>query len=57
MTDVAPHLTAGFWRTRCSAAIAGIIFGVLLLVAMIMLRMALSEVAFKCCRPTHSGAP
>jgi hypothetical protein len=29
MTDVAPHLTAGFWRTRRSAAIAGIIFGVL----------------------------
>ena len=43
MTDVAPHLTAGFWRTRRSAAIAGIIFGVLLLAAMIMLRIALSE--------------
>jgi hypothetical protein len=36
MTDVAPHLTAGFWRTRRSAAIAGIIFGVLLVAAMIM---------------------
>jgi hypothetical protein len=33
----------GFWRTRRSAAIAGIIFGVLLLAAMIMLRIALSE--------------
>ena len=43
MTDGAPHLTAGFWRTRRSAAIAGIIFGVLLLAAMIMLRIALSE--------------
>jgi hypothetical protein len=43
MTDVAPHLTAGFWRTRRSAAVAGIIFGVLLLAAMIMLRIALSE--------------
>jgi hypothetical protein len=43
MTDVAPHLTGGFWRTRRSAAIAGIIFGVLLLAAMIMLRIALSE--------------
>ena len=30
MTDGAPHLMAGFWRTRRSAAIAGIIFGVLL---------------------------
>jgi hypothetical protein len=36
MTDVAPHLTAGFLRTRRSAAIAGIIFGVVLLAAMIM---------------------
>jgi hypothetical protein len=43
MTDGAPHLTAGFWRTRRSAAIAGIVFGVLLLAAMIMLRIALSE--------------
>jgi hypothetical protein len=43
MTAVAPHLTAGFWRTRRSAAIAGIVFGVLLLAAMIMLRIALSE--------------
>jgi heme/copper-type cytochrome/quinol oxidase subunit 2 len=43
MTDAAPHLMAGFWRTRRSAAIAGIIFGVLLLAAMIMLRIALSE--------------
>ena len=46
MTDRAPHLTAGFWRTRRSAAIAGIVFGVLLLAAMIMLRIALSEGSF-----------
>jgi hypothetical protein len=43
MTDAAPHLTASFWRTRRSAAMAGIVFGVLLLAAMIMLRIALSE--------------
>jgi hypothetical protein len=43
MTDGAPHLMAGFWRTRRSAAIAGIVFGVLLLAAMTMLRIALSE--------------
>jgi hypothetical protein len=38
----APHLTAAFWRSRRSAAIAGIVFGVLLLVALTMLRIALS---------------
>jgi hypothetical protein len=36
-------LTARFWRSRRSAAIAGIVFGVLLLVALTMLRIALSE--------------
>jgi hypothetical protein len=35
-------LTARFWRSRRSAAIAGIVFGVLLLVALTMLRLALS---------------
>ena len=40
-----PPLIARF-RTRRSAAIAGIIFGVLLLAAMIMLRIALSEGSF-----------
>jgi hypothetical protein len=39
----APVLTARFWRTRRSAAIAGIAFGVLLLLAMTMLRIALAE--------------
>ena len=42
MTVSAPLLTAAFWRSRRSAAIAGIIFGVLLLLAMTMLRIALS---------------
>ena len=57
MTDVAPHLTAGFWRTRRSAAIAGIIFGVLLLAAMIMLRIALSEGSLQTLQAEHIGAP
>jgi len=39
----APMLTARFWRSRRSAAVAGIVFGVLLLVALTMLRIALSE--------------
>jgi hypothetical protein len=39
----APVLTPGFWRTRRSAAIAGIIFGVLLLIALVMMRLALSD--------------
>jgi hypothetical protein len=39
----APVLTARFWRSRRSAAIAGIIFAVLLLAAMTMMRIALSE--------------
>jgi hypothetical protein len=43
MTTGAPVLTARFWRSRRSAAIAGIIFAVLLLAAMTMMRIALSE--------------
>ena len=39
----APLLTARFWRTRRAAAIAGIIFGVLLITALTMVRIALSE--------------
>jgi hypothetical protein len=38
-----PVLTASFWRSRRSAAIAGILFAVLLLLAMTMMRLALSE--------------
>ena len=36
-------LTARFWRSRRAAAIAGILFGVLLIVALVMVRVALSE--------------
>jgi hypothetical protein len=36
-------LTARFWRTRRAAAIAGIVFGVLLITAMVMARIALEE--------------
>ncbi|HYN67860.1 MAG TPA: hypothetical protein VES93_13300 [Ornithinibacter sp.] len=38
-----PHLTASFWRTRRSAAVAGIVFAVLLLTAMTMMRLALAD--------------
>ncbi len=40
-------LTAGFWRTRRAAAIAGILFGVLLLTAMAMMRLALSHAGYE----------
>jgi hypothetical protein len=43
VTTDAPLLTARRWRSRRSAAIAGIIFAVLLLSALIMMRIALSE--------------
>ncbi len=36
-------LTARFWRTRRAAALAGIVFAVLLITAMSMVRVALSE--------------
>ena len=36
-------LTAPVWRTRRSAAVAGIVFAVLLLVAMTLIRLALSD--------------
>ena len=41
-----PVLTASFWRTRRSAAIAGIVFGVLLVTAMAMMRLAMSDDSF-----------
>ena len=47
MSTSAPILTAGFWRTRRSAAVAGIVFGVLLLTAMVMMRLALSDDAYE----------
>jgi hypothetical protein len=43
VTTSAPMLTARFWRSRRSAAIAGIVFGVLLLAALTMLRIALAD--------------
>jgi len=43
VTADASVLTARFWRSRRSAAIAGIVFAVLLLAAMTMLGIALSE--------------
>src|SRR6476469_3950288 len=36
-------LTSRFWRGRRSAAVAGIVFGVLLLAALTMVRLALSD--------------
>jgi hypothetical protein len=47
MATGAPALTARFWRTRRSAAIAGIAFAVLLLAAMTMMRLALSEASLE----------
>lgn len=43
MTTDAPVLTARRWRSRRSAAIAGIVFAVLLLTALTMMRIALAE--------------
>jgi hypothetical protein len=43
MESSPPALTARFWRTRRSAAIAGIVFAVLLLAALIMMRLALGD--------------
>jgi hypothetical protein len=43
-------LTAGFWRTRRAAAIAGILFGVLLLTAMTMMRLAMSDSSYETLR-------
>ena len=43
MTAEAPTLFRAFWRTRRAAAIAGILFGVLLLTALVTTRIALDE--------------
>lgn len=43
MSTRTPMLTASFWRSRRSAAIAGIVFAVLLLTGLTMMRIALSE--------------
>ncbi len=50
MSAAEPVLTAGFWRTRRAAAIAGILFGVLLVTAMVMMRIALSDSGYEALR-------
>ena len=47
MSTSAPVLTARRWRSRRSAAIAGIVFAVLLLAGLTMIRIALSESTFQ----------
>ena len=47
MSTSAPVLTARRWRSRRSAAIAGIVFAVLLLAALTMIRIAWSESSFQ----------
>jgi hypothetical protein len=42
-----PVLTAAFWRTRRAAAVAGIVFGVLLLTAMVLARLAMSDTGYE----------
>jgi hypothetical protein len=54
MSSSAPVLTAGFWRTRRAAAVAGILFGVLLLTAMVMMRLALSDAGYESLRSDES---
>ena len=51
----APVLTAGFWRTRRAAAVAGIVFGVLLLTAMVMLRLAQGDTGYESLRSDRDG--
>lgn len=45
-----PVLTVGFWRSRRSAAVAGIVFAILILIALVMTRIALSEVTLDALR-------
>src|SRR3954462_260149 len=47
MTTGPPVLTPRLWRSRRAAAIAGIIFGVLLMAALAMSRIALAEGGFE----------
>ena len=48
MSTDAPALFRPFWRSRRAAAIAGILFGVLLLTAMVMTRSILAPTS-TCC--------
>jgi hypothetical protein len=43
-------LTLGFWRSRRSAALAGIVFAILILIALVMTRIALNEVSLDALR-------
>ena len=47
MSTNSPVLTAAFWRTRRAAAVAGIIFGVLLLTALALARVAMSDSGYE----------
>ncbi len=47
MSTSTPELTRRFWRTRRSAAVAGIVFAVLLLASMTMTRLALDNSSFE----------
>jgi hypothetical protein len=49
-----PVLTAAFWRSRRAAAVAGIAFAVLLITAMVMLRIALSDASLQALRTDGS---
>ena len=42
-TPAQSRLTARHWRTRRSAALAGIVFALLLMTAMVMMRLALAD--------------
>jgi hypothetical protein len=54
MSADATALTARFWRSRRSAAVAGIAFSLLLMAAMIMMRLALSEDSLESLRADDS---
>jgi hypothetical protein len=47
MSTNSPVLTAAFWRTRRAAAVAGIVFGVLLLTALVLARVAMSDTGYE----------
>ena len=43
MTTTTPVLIASRWRSRRAAAVAGVVFGVLLIVAIVMMRLATAD--------------
>jgi hypothetical protein len=53
MTGGTPVLTAQFWRTRRAAAISGIASGLLLLTAMTIMRVAVSDTALEDLQADH----